>query len=298
MNTSTHTLSTDQALSILRGTQDGDLLDASDLSLVQDVVNQGINALSDVGKEYWAKLVASCASGDYVKRWFCGVENLTRDGRGYVYWKGRQVEHYSYDSSRRNDMIDSARRLAAVCLKIEASGGTVSHHSIDELHRDMDFAQGIKTPRFLVVWLVQKEGAQISVLPIQVDSRHAAKPLIDRECKERAAQWGDASEPRSYLVVTQDDLRVATECIHRDHEWAQGHFWPAYRSTEILGDLLQSVRQKVSRDALITTAEVQRVVLDGLLDKVTQASEQLLSRDELQMERLAPAAERGERSAG
>lgn len=296
MNTSTHSLSSDQAISILRGTQDGDLLDSSDLSLVQEVVNRGIDSLSDIGKEYWAKLVASCASGDYVKRWFCGVENLTRDARGYVYWKGRQVEHYSYDSSRRNDMIDSARRLAAVCLKIEVDGGQVSPHSINEMHKDMDFAQGIKTPRFLVAWLVQKEGAKISVLPIQDDSRHIAKPLIDRECKERAAQWGGTSEPRSFLVVTQDDLRVATECIHRDHEWAKSHFWPAYRSTEILGELLQSVRQKVSSDNLITTAEVHRIVLDGLLDKVTQASEQLLMSDSLQAARLVPPAERGERA--
>jgi hypothetical protein len=66
--------------------------------------------------------------------WLHGQEGLQKDGMGYVYWRGREVEHYSY----REDMVgerEAAVRLADICtrmeqLGIEVRGGTVLQHKL------------------------------------------------------------------------------------------------------------------------------------------------------------------------
>lgn len=291
----------EEAVAILRATQDGDLLDPSDLSLIQDVINQGADYLSPAGQDYWKKLVTSTASGHYVKRWFCGVENLTRNGEGYVFWKGQRVEHFSYSPAQRDEMMTAARRLAAVCLKIESDGQVPSYTTIDEVWRKMDFAQlspSIEAPRHLVVWVVLKEGPHIAVLPVHSQNYHDAKAEVDRALIDKSAQWPGACLPRTFLVVTQEDLSTTFECIERDVAWAQRQFWPAYRSSDVLDDMTRVVFNAIPRGSLIKRAEVERIMFDGLVEQVTKASEAHLSADPLQAERLDPPVERGERVSG
>ena len=50
----------------------------------------------------------------------CGIEHLTRDPQGYVYWKGVHVEHFSHsDASALNT---EAQKLAVRCLALEKKG--------------------------------------------------------------------------------------------------------------------------------------------------------------------------------
>ena len=49
--------------------------------------------------------------------------NLTRDGEGYVYWKGVHVEHYSYSLET---MAEQAAELARRCEHLESIGVPVT----------------------------------------------------------------------------------------------------------------------------------------------------------------------------
>lgn len=53
---------------------------------------------------------------------FHGIEELTKDGEGFVYWRGIQVEHYSYSADKQAQEAESAACLAARCRHIEALG--------------------------------------------------------------------------------------------------------------------------------------------------------------------------------
>lgn len=56
--------------------------------------------------------------------WFCGIENLTSDPQGYIYWKGIRIEHYSYSDKEKE--IKAAKKLAMTMQKIEADGKEIN----------------------------------------------------------------------------------------------------------------------------------------------------------------------------
>src|ERR1700730_18467361 len=84
---------TTETIEVLRATHDGEDLSPPHLYLVQLAVNGN---LSDEGKVTWAALVASVRAGTYKKPWHMGVEHLTKDHQGYIYWRDVNVEHYSF----------------------------------------------------------------------------------------------------------------------------------------------------------------------------------------------------------
>lgn len=113
----------DKAIAILAATQDGDALQPEDLGLVQSAVNGNLN---DIGTMAFERLHNSVADGSYMadQHWFHGIEHLTRDHQGYVYWKGRRVEHYSF-SDKENE-AKAARGLAEKCRQLEANNFPVN----------------------------------------------------------------------------------------------------------------------------------------------------------------------------
>ena len=90
---------------ILRATNDGNDLSGEDLWLVQEMCDHGLN---EAGEVAFYDLAARVERG-YVKPWLHGVEHLTKDHVGYVYWRGVRVEHYSYEDAERE--AAAARRL-------------------------------------------------------------------------------------------------------------------------------------------------------------------------------------------
>jgi len=86
-------LNSQKCSEILQQTQDGDLLTSEDLRLVEGMANndlnpKGINAFLDLHQR---------VKNGYVKPYFLGVEYLTRDSEGFVYWKNQKVDHYDHD---------------------------------------------------------------------------------------------------------------------------------------------------------------------------------------------------------
>lgn len=110
----------DMAISILRETNDGNNLAPEHLSLVEGAVN---GWLTEQGVEAFQDLYKQVAAG-YKRPWFHGIEYMTRDHEGYVYWNGREVEHFSFRNFQKEE--NAAQELADRCRHLEAIGIEVS----------------------------------------------------------------------------------------------------------------------------------------------------------------------------
>lgn len=108
---------TTMACEILKRTNDGNDLSPGHLYLLQCAVN---NVVTEEGKAAFEDLHKQVVSGKYVKPWYHGIEHMTQDHEGYIYWKGKHVEHYSHDSYE--DADKDAKELAERCRTLEAHG--------------------------------------------------------------------------------------------------------------------------------------------------------------------------------
>jgi hypothetical protein len=109
----------DKAIEILQATSDGNQLAPYDLSLVEGAVNGFLTA---EGIEAFNKLHETVAAGEYKQPWFHGIENLTIDHVGYVYWKGAIVEHYEQPWAYSKEAKESAQELKRRCEILESKG--------------------------------------------------------------------------------------------------------------------------------------------------------------------------------
>lgn len=64
-----------------------------------------------------------------VTPWLHGVQGVTKDAAGYVYWRGNEIEHYSFGRDRERDEETAARQLQRTCLALEANGRAVTQRS-------------------------------------------------------------------------------------------------------------------------------------------------------------------------
>ena len=122
----------DRCIEILQRTRDGNALAPSHLKLVETMCNAGICAVSEAVEIVFDELYRRVVDGsyDHTKVWFHGIEHLTRDHDGYVLWRGRIVEHYSFTDYDREHA--AAVALAERCRSLEArgipvTGATVTH---------------------------------------------------------------------------------------------------------------------------------------------------------------------------
>ena len=111
----------EKAMEILHRTHDGDDLAPEHLRLLELAVNDMVN---ETGQIAFEQLYTEVAGGAYVQPWCHGIENLRKDHRGYVYWKGVQVDHFSFD--RYEEAHEAAIELADHCRTLEMLGLPVS----------------------------------------------------------------------------------------------------------------------------------------------------------------------------
>ncbi len=115
----------DRACEILQKTNDGEELSGSHLRLVEMMVNG--NDITEKMEVEFEKLYENVRTG-YVKPWLFGIRHMTADHEGYIYWRGRQVEHYSHDSYK--GMRQSAKDLERRALILESRGIKVTFGSL------------------------------------------------------------------------------------------------------------------------------------------------------------------------
>ncbi len=113
----------EMAIQILRMTEDGNKLDARDLSLLEGAVNGFLTA---AGYEKLAELHKQVVNGTYKLPWLHGIEHLTIDQEGYVYWKGQHVEHYDIPWAYGEKAGVQAKELERRCKLLENAGKEVN----------------------------------------------------------------------------------------------------------------------------------------------------------------------------
>ena len=118
----------DKACKILEKTKDGDLLDPQDLKLTESAVN---GCLSEAGYEVFERLYQNVVvDGTYNKPYLHGIEHITRDHEGYIYYKGSNVEHYDRDYVNSEDAKNSLLELKRRCEFLERKGVEVTSASV------------------------------------------------------------------------------------------------------------------------------------------------------------------------
>ncbi|HEX2842135.1 hypothetical protein [Hyphomicrobium sp.] len=122
----------DKAIEILQATRDGEDLDPKHLKLVELAVN-GI--LNETGLYVFEELLRQVRDG-YVKPWFHGVQHITRNHEGYVFWRGVAIEHYSSDYAASDESEAHVRELARRCVLLEGKGITPSTNTVIWKWRD------------------------------------------------------------------------------------------------------------------------------------------------------------------
>jgi hypothetical protein len=113
----------DLACEILQRTQDGDDLAPEHLYLLQCAVN---DHLTESGIALFCEIHRKVMNNEYRKPWLQGVEHLTRDHEGYVYWKGQHIEHWSGDLPYSEEGKKQAEELARRCKMLEARGNKIN----------------------------------------------------------------------------------------------------------------------------------------------------------------------------
>jgi hypothetical protein len=112
----------DMAMVILHATNDGEMLPASDLKLVQLAVN---NMLDPEGMALFQQLHSNATKPDgYTAPYLFGIEHLTIDQQGLVLWRGFAVEHFDHSVWKRPGWLERVRadaeEVAAGCRQLEA----------------------------------------------------------------------------------------------------------------------------------------------------------------------------------
>lgn len=112
----------EKAIEILGRTNDGNDIAPSHLNLLQSAVN---GDLTPEGEKYFNdEVYEKVIAGTYTRPWAYGVEHLTKDHAGYIYWKGQEVEHYSYRNYEEGKA--AAEELGRRCAILEAEGKKVN----------------------------------------------------------------------------------------------------------------------------------------------------------------------------
>ena len=96
---------------ILARAENGYDLDPDDYRLANFA---SIDCLKETGIEKFNELYRRVVAGEYAPKWLRGVENMTRDQEGYIYYKDVHVEHYnrSYmpSQSAKRELIELRSR--------------------------------------------------------------------------------------------------------------------------------------------------------------------------------------------
>ncbi|HWS26309.1 MAG TPA: hypothetical protein VN259_06985 [Xanthomonadales bacterium] len=252
----------DQALCVLQATSDGDLLAPADLSLLQLVVNRGLDALSAAGVQRWDYMVRSTQEGNYQRPWLHGVENLLRRNDGYVLWRDAIVEHYSYDD-RKAERI-SAQRLGACCRLIEQRGLPVTASALDSVWTELDLGAGLALQRWHVVWATARldKGAAICCLDGDSKTEVLFSRGINLERQARNFEC-DSRDLRSMVVVTTEDRQAVLAAITRDGEWEQRARPGLHRAdrARLYESMLASAGEAIDASALPNRTQVEARIL-------------------------------------
>ncbi|MBD2503885.1 hypothetical protein [Anabaena azotica] len=115
----------DKCLFILSNTNDGEKLSPRHLTLIQLVVN---NLANEAGLNELQRVYEMVNNNNYTD-WFYGIENLKKDHQGYIYWRNKYIEHFSYKDDYEGERL-AAEKLASRCKHLESIGVEIDIDSV------------------------------------------------------------------------------------------------------------------------------------------------------------------------
>jgi hypothetical protein len=110
----------EKAIAVLRKTNDGEDLSPLDLAILEHAVN---GLLSQQGEERFRSLYESVMAGTYMP-WFHGIEGMRLHHDGWVTYKGKKVEHYSFPWAYTEEARQDALEILERCKYLESIGIT------------------------------------------------------------------------------------------------------------------------------------------------------------------------------
>lgn len=120
----------EQAILIIRATDDGRGLAPEDMKLVEYACNSGVHGLTEDGEKAFGDLYQRVTTGQYRAPWFHGVEHMTIDQLGHVSWKGRLIEHFNLNWAWSEGAKRSAQELERRCKLLESKGIEISPSTV------------------------------------------------------------------------------------------------------------------------------------------------------------------------
>lgn len=117
----------EKAMSILHYTHDGEDLSPTHLGLLEMAAN---NQLNEKGIKIFDDLYKQVIDGKYKQPYLQGVEFMTHDHEGYVYFKGHHLEHFSSFYTYTLEAKDYLELLQSRCLFLESKGLDISFGSV------------------------------------------------------------------------------------------------------------------------------------------------------------------------
>lgn len=259
----------DKALAIISRTNDGNDLSPPHLALLESVVNHGEGNLTPLGKETWDKMYSDVLAGTYKKPWLHGQEHLTKNHDGYVLWKGKTVEHYSYRDAAAE--ATAAKELATVCRTIEARGQEVTWGELPRVYDEARFGQGMTTPRFTVLWHFDDQGATIEITPqttTDVNEFASIKEKARLALSEKLGLSPNSGSVRALGVCSKEQFLALHENIESDIRWAR-YAWQM-DSCHQLKELPALVNQQID---IATLADAHDLSMHVLAPGLQQAPE-------------------------
>lgn len=200
-----------KAIHMLTLTSDGTRLAPKHLKLLEMAVNRQIN---DEGLAAFDAVYRNVVTGNYdsMKVWLCGVEDVTRDNQGYVYFKGNHVDHFSHSDA--TEMRQAAEMLSLICLRLERLGRPIglpeylaSFEEMKDFPAQKYFVTAPIDPRFGAQTRYTPEVVRVHAYRNQRDLAEALRPYV--------AQWDDCP------IRSAAALR-SLYCTDADWECAKG----------------------------------------------------------------------------
>ena len=86
------------------------------LYILQEAVNGHLN---ETGQKLFKDIHRDVISGKYKMPWFHGIENMTIGHQGFVFWKGKEIEHFNPGWAYSKEAKLNAKELKDRCCHLE-----------------------------------------------------------------------------------------------------------------------------------------------------------------------------------
>jgi hypothetical protein len=158
---------------------------------------------------------------DKSRPWLHGVEHVTKDERGNVYWRGRRIDHYSPTTPEKE--LQAVNDLSISCLRLEELRQEVNTMNLFALWDRVRWAIDVQgSPKWAVFFDASKEERWIKSLYLGTGEGSSVAEL-QRAASATAQEFESQGRPgvRTSIVSTKEGFDLAISFIESHFKWAR-----------------------------------------------------------------------------